>query len=413
MLKKKTVLIPLFLFLSFSLQAKQIEVGRGKPFVKIKEALVAAEKGDTLLIHNGLYKEGNIVIDKQLTIIGVDFPIVDGDRKSEVLTVRADSVIIQGLRIQHSSYASLDDPGGIKIKESKYVQIIDNILYDNFFGIYVEFSSNCLIKNNRIKAFRKQEQEIGNGIHGWKSDSLLIIGNTISGNRDGIYLEFVTNSVVWRNIAKDNLRYGLHFMFSHNDAYFSNYFKNNGAGVAVMFTRNVTMINNTFEENWGDAAYGLLLKEISDCYLSGNRFVKNTAAVFMDGSNRATIEYNEFKANGWGLKIQANCMDNQIKSNNFVANTFDVSTNGKLILNHFEGNYWDKYEGYDLDKDGIGDVPFLPLSLYSVIVEGNPPAMLLFRSFMVTLLDRSEKMLPSLTPENFKDPKPLMHSLKL
>lgn len=413
MLKKKTVLIPLFLFLSFSLQAKQIEVGRGKSFVKIKEALVVAEKGDTLLIHNGLYKEGNIVIDKQLTLIGVDFPIVDGDRKSEVLTIRADSVIIQGLRIQHSSYASLDDPGGIKIKESKYVQIIDNILYDNFFGIYVEFSSNCLIKNNRIKAFRKQEQEIGNGIHGWKSDSLLIIGNIISGNRDGIYLEFVTNSVVWRNIAKDNLRYGLHFMFSHNDAYFSNYFKNNGAGVAVMFTRNVTMINNTFEENWGDAAYGLLLKEISDCYLSGNRFVKNTAAVFMDGSNRATIEYNEFKANGWGLKIQANCMDNQIKSNNFIANTFDVSTNGKLILNHFEGNYWDKYEGYDLDKDGIGDVPFLPLSLYSVIVEGNPPAMLLFRSFMVTLLDRSEKMLPSLTPENFKDPKPLMHSLKL
>jgi uncharacterized repeat protein (TIGR02543 family) len=68
---------------------------------------------------------------------------------------------------------------------------------------------------------------------------------------------------------------------------------------------------------------------------------------------------------------------------------------------------------YDLNKDGIGDVPYRPLSLFSVIVESNPPAMLLFRSFMVSLLDKSEKILPSLTPENFIDNTPLIHALKL
>jgi len=165
--------------------------------------------------------------------------------------------------------------------------------------------------------------------------------------------------------------------------------------------------------NWGDASYGLLLKEISDCYLGGNTFERNTSAVFMDGTNRIKAERNKFTANGWGLKIQANCMDNVLLHNNFSGNTFDVSTNGNLTLNQFSENYWDKYEGYDLNRDNIGDVPYRPLSLFSVIVERYPAAMLLFRSIIIMLLDKSEKILPSLTPELFIDEKPLMHAMKL
>ena len=106
-------------------------------------------------------------------------------------------------------------------------------------------------------------------------------------------------------------------------------------------------------------------------------------------------------------------MDNVIRQNNFMQNTFDISTNGSLVLNTFDSNYWDKYEGYDLNKDNVGDVPYRPLSLFSVIVEQNPPAMLLYRSFIVTLLDRSEKIIPTLTPDNFIDQVPLMHIIPL
>jgi len=173
------------------------------------------------------------------------------------------------------------------------------------------------------------------------------------------------------------------------------------------------MYNNYFEENWGDSAYGLLLKEISDSYIIGNHFENNTTGIFMEGTSRIIAEKNSIKQNGWGMKIQASCMDNTIKKNNFIANTFDISTNGTLVLNTFDNNYWDKYEGYDLNKDKIGDLPYHPLSLFSVIVEKNPPAMLLFRSFMVTLLDKSEKIIPSLTPDNFIDNSPLMRPLLL
>jgi nitrous oxidase accessory protein len=392
---------------------KTLRVGKQAKYRTIKSALKACNDGDTVIVEKGLYKEGNIVIKKSITFLGENRPVLDGDRKFEVLSVKANNTTIKGFKIQHSSYATLDDPGGIKVYDSHNVKILDNILYDNFFGIYIQYCRQVLIKDNKIVAFGKEEQEIGNGIHCWQSDSLQIIHNDISGNRDGIYFEFVTHSVVWRNLSYNNIRYGLHFMFSHDDAYFTNLFRNNGSGVAVMFTKRVIMMNNSFDKNWGDANYGLLLKELTDCTMSGNRFTENTSAVFMDGCSRIIMKKNEFRANGWGLKMQANCTDNYMENNNFIGNTFDVSTNGNLTLNIFNENYWDKYEGYDLNKDKIGDVPYHPLSLYSVIVEVNPPAMLLYRSFMVTLLDKSEKLMPSLTPEDFVDKRPLMHSISL
>lgn len=401
------------LLISTLLKANVVEVGVKKPIKSIKKAIALAKVGDTVLVHKGLYKEGNIVINKKIVFLGIGYPILDGQKKYEVLSIKSDGVTVDGFKIIKSGYATLEDPCGIKVYNKNYVTIQNNILDNNFFGIYIQNGTNCIIKNNKIRAYGKEEQRIGNGIHCWKSDNLQIIANTVSGHRDGIYFEFVTNSVIWRNISFKNIRYGLHFMFSNDDAYISNVFTNNGAGVAVMFTRRVKMFNNYFEENWGDAAYGLLLKEISDSYISGNKFIKNTSGIYMEGTSRILIEKNIFEANGWGMKIQASCMDNEIKNNNFVGNTFDISTNGSLVLNTFNSNYWDKYEGYDLDKNGVGDVHYHPLSLFAVITENNPSAMLLFRSFMITLLDKSEKILPSITPDNFVDKTPLMHSLSL
>ena len=406
-------LFVLFLLLPAILSARTLEVGTNKTFKSLKLAIASANRGDTIVVFGGHFKEGNISIDKKLVIIGKNYPILDGQKKYEVVSIKADSVIFSGFKIIKSGLAVLNEPCGIKVYNRRGVVIENNILDDNFFGIYIQNGRNCIVKNNVIKAYSTEEQEIGNGIHCWKSEDLQIIGNKISGHRDGIYFEYVYNSIIWRNISTDNIRYGLHFMFSHNDSYITNLFRNNGAGVAVMFTKNVTMINNTFEQNWGDAAYGLLLKEISDSHIFGNHFIKNTSGIFMEGTNRIEVRRNIFESNGWAMKIQANCMDNTILENNFIANTFDMGTNGSLVLNTFNNNYWDKYEGYDLNKDGIGDVAYRPLSLFAVLVENNPSAMLLFRSFMITLLDKSEKILPSITPENFVDQTPQMHSYSL
>jgi len=398
---------------NLSLFAGIIKVGKQQAYQTITAAVAIAKNGDTVLVEKGIYFEKNLVISKSIVLRGIDHPVLDGESKFENISVKANDVTIDGFLLQHTGISSIVDFAAIKIYESHNITVINNIINDAFFGIYSQYGIRCLIKNNTLTAVAKNEQQSGNGIHCWKSDSMQIIANTISGHRDGIYFEFVTNSVIWRNNSFKNIRYGLHFMFSNDDAYITNTFENNGAGVAVMFSKGVKMFNNYFKENWGDAAYGILLKEINDSYIENNHFEKNTSAIYAEGANRIVIKKNIFKNNGWAFKIQASCMDISLEQNNFLGNTFDVGTNGSLVLNYFNNNYWDKYEGYDLNRDRIGDISYRPVSMYSMIIEKNPPAMILFHSLIVSLMDKSEKVIPSLTPENLKDEHPLMKALPL
>lgn len=410
---KSIVFILSFCVCSLLATSNTIRVGKGLAVTSVRQALALALAGDTIWVAPGVYKERGIAIDKPVTLKGDHYPVLDGEKKYEVMTIRASNVVVEGFKITRSGQSSLEDIAGIKISGSRRVIIRNNILDDNFFGIYSQQGTQCTIEHNQIAAYSKAELLSGNGIHCWKSDSMKIIANSITGQRDGIYFEFVTNSVVWRNESHGNIRYGLHFMFSNNDAYITNIFRGNGAGVAVMYSNKVKMFHNYFQENWGDAAYGLLLKEISDSEMQGNSFIRNTSGIYMEGTSRLRVERNVFEGNGWAMKIQASCMDNVVANNNFIGNTFDVGTNGSLVLNNFDRNYWDKYEGYDLNKDNVGDVAYHPVSLFAMIAEKNPTAMMLFRSFMASLLDRSEKVLPTLTPENLKDNYPVMKPMKL
>lgn len=399
----------ILMFFCYSVgSATVISVGAGKMYQSITVAIAAAKEGDTILVLPGTYREQNMVITKKIVLKGLNYPVLDGEHKYQIISIKADGVVVDGFKIMHSGISSMEDLSGIKVYESRDVVIRNNKLEDTFFGIFTENVVNCSIENNQLQSYSVEEQQSGNGIHCWKSDSMRIIGNTITGHRDGIYFEFVKNSIIWRNVSEKNIRYGLHFMFSNDDSYISNVFTNNGSGVSVMFSNRIKMFNNFFEENWGDASHGILLKEISDGYMQGNYFLKNTSGIFMEGANRIFMSYNSFENNGWALKIQASCMDVVLENNNFMGNTFDVGTNGSLVLNTFNNNYWDKYEGYDLNKDKVGDIPYRPVSMYSMIVEKYPSAMILFRSFITSLLDKTEKILPSLTPENLEDNLPLM-----
>ena len=409
----KQLLLILGWWLPLAAFAAPRTVGKGGQFPSIRLALESARDGDTILVQAGTYREQNLVIRKRVCLRGLNWPTLDGEKKYEIVRITVPGVTIEGFRVVHSGYSGIDDLAGIRVDNTRDITVRNNILDDNFFGIYLAYGTHCTIEGNHIRAYGKAELQSGNGIHCWKSDSLLVIANTIEGHRDGIYFEFVTHAVIWRNQSTRNVRYGLHFMFSNQDSYMCNYFGRNGAGVAVMFSHQVRMSHNFFEDNWGEAAYGLLLKEISDSQIDGNYFVRNTHGLYMEGTSRIRVEQNRFQANGWGMKVQASCMDNTITRNNFTGNSFDVGTNGTLVLNSFDHNYWDKYEGYDLNKDGTGDVPFHPVSLYSLIVEKNPPAMMLFRSMMTSLLDRSEKIIPSITPGALKDDYPAMKPFAL
>jgi nitrous oxidase accessory protein len=409
----KIIILNFLLFVTIAAQGETIFVGKSRTFQSIQKAVDFAKNGDTIIVDAGIYKERNILIQKSIVLKGMNFPVLDGESKYEIISIKTNNATIDGFKLQHTGRSDITDMGAIMIYDSHHISVLNNILDDTNFGIYIQNSKKCTIKNNSMTAYGKEEVQSGNGINCWRSDSLLIIGNKITGHRDGIYFEFVTNSLVWRNISRKNVRYGIHFMFSHHDTYIGNVFEENESGVAVMYTKFIHMYNNYFLNNWGGAAYGILLKDITDSDISGNVFMKNTTALNMEACSRINLYKNTFSNNGFAVKIQASCDNNDFTNNNFKGNTFDIGTNGTLVLNTFNGNYWDKYEGYDLNRDNIGDVPYHPVSMYSMIIESNPAALMLFRSLIVSLLDKTEKILPGITPENLKDEKPLMRPLPL
>lgn len=404
----KHILVAFFIGCFSIANATTLRVSKKGPLTSIKKAIALAHSGDTIIVEPGIYREGNIILEKSIVLIGKSFPVLDGENRVEILTIHAQGGMISGFTFRDTGIASIQDLAAIKILDSKDIIVRDNHFENTFFGIYAAGSNHIQIENNKLISDAEAEHQIGNGIHLWKCDYITVLNNRMQGFRDGIYFEFVTNSRIANNHSEGNLRYGLHFMFSHDNEYENNTFINNGAGVAVMYSKRVKMHGNSFELNWGSSAYGLLLKDISDSMVKNNRFYKNSAAVVMEGSSRISFEENEFSANGYAVKLQASCEDNVFTKNNFYSNTFDMATNGSLVLNTINGNYWDHYEGYDLDKNGVGDIPFRPVSLFATVMERIPTSVLLWRSFFVFTLDRTEKAMPAITPENLKDSSPLM-----
>ena len=374
----------------------------------IAEAVKRAKPGARIVIPRGVYREPTIIVDKPLTILGEPGAILEGANATHILRIEADDVTVRGLSFRNVRPSHVEDRAAIRVGEVRHCVIEDNRVDDAFFGIYLSGTNGCHIARNVLHASGASEDQSGNGIHLWTARDVDVTENRISGHRDGIYLEFAHDARVVRNVSERNIRYGLHFMYSDDCAYASNEFRGNQAGVAVMYTRRVVMTGNRFEDNWGPAAYGLLLKEIYDTRLEDNVFLRNTTALVADGATRLHARGNLFSDNGWAVKLLASTQSAELTGNSFVRNTFDVATNSRATGNTLAGNYWDQYEGYDLDRDGVGDVPHRPVRLFSLIVDNNEPTVMLLRSPLIALLDRAERVLPSLTPETLADVSPLM-----
>ncbi len=378
------------------------------PGKNLKQAIADANPHDTLMVQGGNYDIDLIEIDRPLVLIGVEYPVLDSQGGDEIIIVTSDSVTVFGFQLQNIGVSFTKDRSAIRLNRVSHVTVEKNIILNTFFGIYLQYSTDCILKNNTITGSATDEIRAGNAIHIWKGSRILVTGNTLTHHRDGIYFEFVDNSLISGNTSENNFRYGLHFMFSNNDGYEDNVFRHNGAGVAVMFSKKIEMTDNLFEENWGGASYGLLLKEISDGKLRGNTFHRNTIGIYAEGANRIEIRNCRFVANGQAMDIKGNCLDNDVIGNDFIANTFEVITNTKQNTNFFDGNYWSQYRGYDLNRDGIGDIPHRPVNLFALITQNIPAASMLLHSFLINSLDAAERIFPQLIPEHLVDDNPSM-----
>ncbi|MGB0805586.1 MAG: nitrous oxide reductase family maturation protein NosD [Salibacteraceae bacterium] len=388
--------------------SKTIEVCATCPTKTLKQAFSLTQNGDEVILKPGVYKEHDIEIFQGVTLKGEGNPIIDGEMAGTILTIHADSFSIEGITFKNVGQSYTKDFAAILVKRAKHFRINNNILENVFFGILVEKSKYGEIYNNTISGERMKESNSGNGVQLWHSSNMEIYGNEVYGMRDGLYFEFVDNANIYNNNSHHNIRYGLHFMFSNDDTYSNNRFSNNGAGVAVMFSKKIIMHHNVFELNWGAASYGLLLKEIYDAEIHDNIFEQNTTGINTEGSTRINYHRNVFLRNGWAVKVTGGCYENIFTENDFSHNAFDLSFDGHLNGSYFKNNFWSEYTGYDLDKNGIGDVPYRPVKLFSYVVNKTPETIVLLRSLFVDIINFSEKVSPVFTPDNLVDEEPMM-----
>lgn len=390
------------------LAAQALAVGPGEAYATLGAAVRAAAPGATILVRAGTYREPTVEVRTTgLTIAGEGWPVFDGEGARELIVIRADDVTVRGLAFTNTGVSHMEDRAALRVVEAARCTVDGNRFTAALFAIYLQRAAGCLVRGNEVTGAGLEETSNGNGVHLWHSPRTRVVGNRVRGQRDGIYFEFSRGSVAEDNVSEGNRRYGLHFMFSDSCTYDRNTFRANGAGVAVMYSKGVVMRGNAFLDARGSAAYALLLKDITDGEISGNTFAGSSTGLYLESASRLAITDNEFANNGWAVRLMANAEDSRFTGNVFRANAFDVATNSRMLRSTFEGNWWDAYRGYDLDRDGHGDVPFRPVRLFALVVERHPEALVLLRSPVTAMLDAAERVLPVLTPE-LADPRPLM-----
>ncbi len=388
------------------------------PFSSISQAIESAKSGDTIEVNTGIYNE-HIVIDKTLSLIGVNEPNIDGGGKGTVVLIKAAGVTFEGFHISGSGESLSVEDAGIVLDSAQNSRIEENRLDDVLFGIYLKNSSGTMIRNNIIVGKDLPIPVRGDGIRLWYSSDTKILDNTIIGARDLVM--WWSGDTLIKGNKVENGRYGLHYMYSDNNVFEDNLFIGNYVGGFLMYSNNIEFRNNVFARNQGPATgYGIGFKDLDDIVAKENMFIDNRVGIYMDNSPHSVdswniLENNVIAFNDIGVSFMPSIERNRFVSNSFVDNTeqVEVRGGGTLAGNNWylegRGNYWSDYVGYDDDNDGIGEIPYKSESLFESMIDAYPNLRVFIFSPAAQAIELASDAFPVIKPEpKVTDNYPLM-----
>lgn len=338
--------------------------------------------GETLELEPIVY-EGNVVINKPMTIIGHENTVIQGDRTANVVEIDSDDVVLDTLEVKGSgmSRSSREEYSGIRVMGNN--TILKNItVKESFHGVLLNRIDNTSLINLSIIGKQTDNlSEQGNGIHILRSNNNIIKDSYIEGFRDGVYIEYSDNNEINHN-TMTKTRYGMHYMYSDYNTFENNHFVHNVGGAAIMHSDYITLENNQFSFNQGTRSFGLLIQTSREVHALHNEFHLNQRGLLIEHATGNHIEGNEFFKNKIGVEVWASAISNVFSKNIFSENTNQVLTVGKNANNQWSdmygnGNYWDE-PMLDLDNNGIGDIPFEYTSSLGDLIEKSDELAYLF-----------------------------------
>ena len=390
--------------LSTGATAAELTVSPGQ---SIAQAVARAAPGDVIRIERGRYEE-NLLIEKPLTLKGIDRPTISGGLKGDTIRITAEDVVIDGLIVSDSGDSLLDQNAGVYIYPGAHRAVVRNCdLTYNLFGFWIEKANDVRIENNLITGKRDyRSPQRGNGIQLYNTTGARIIGNRIGFVRDAIYVD-VSHRAIFRGNRLHHSRYGTHYMNSYYNLWEDNDSWRNRGGLALMEVRDQVVRNN---RAWGNSDHGIMLRTIQDAVVENNVVAGNARGFFIYDAEYNILRGNLVVDNVVGVHLWAGSINNTVEGNDFISNREQVRYvaardsvwGGKL------GNHWSNYLGWDRDGDGVGDVRYEANDVVDRLSWQHPMMKLLLASPAVQTLRMVGQQFPLLRAPSIVDPHPRM-----
>ena len=386
----------------------------------LQDAIDKAPSGSILKLPKGIYR-GSVVIKKPLTIIGKEEGVViDGEGKGTVIKVESSFVTLKNLKIINSGEMTHTLDAGILVTNAKQCEISDCQIDNCLFGIDMQMVSNSIIENNRITSKDFDLGLRGDGLRLWYSHNNVVKKNRLIKSRD---------MVVWYshgNLIEENYgehcRYSLHFMYAGKNIVKDNVYKHNSVGIYFMYSKDSEAYGNLIENSMGTTGVGIGLKDSSNFTIKDNTIIYCARGMFFDRSpfepgTHDYIENNRFLYNSIGIKFHSLSIANIFRHNIIKGNMENVvndSYNSKVLQNVWDENYWDDYEGFDKNGDGIGDNPYIDYQYADKVWLLNPNIRFFYGSPVISILNFIAKLAPISEPiKLLEDKHPIMKESKI
>lgn len=383
----------------------------------LADRIAAARPGDTVIVPAGIAHE-HLLIDKPLRLEGAPGAIVDGDGTGTVVSITASDVTLRGLTIRNSGDSYMREDSGVRIDHASGVRLENVKVLDTLFGVFVAKGDRCVITESTIVGKDLPHVRRGDAIRLWYSGGCTLTDNTVERSRD-VIIWYSKDTRVERNVIR-NSRYGLHYMYSNDNVFRDNVFEDNQVGAAIMYSRGVSLIDNSFSFSNGPAAYGLLVKDADDIEVKDNRFVSNSTALFFDNAPQAKdgwvrVTGNLIARNDVGVGMLPLVRRVAFGGNAFVGNRVPVRVSGEGTADGNDwspggrGNYWSDAVVYDGNGDGLSDIPYRAEKSYEALSERHPNLAFFDGSPGAQAIDDAARLFPIFAPRpRLTDAHPLM-----
>jgi len=368
----------------------------------LQDLVDAAPEGGVLALAPGRYS-GPVLVTKKLLIDGGGKAVIDGGGKGTVFTLEASGATLRGLVFTGSGDSHSSDDTCLNVRGHQN-RIEDNRFEDCLFGVDLKQSNENVVRRNHLRSLPLPLGLRGDAIRLWYSMKNLVEENEVVDARD-VVVWYSNGNVIRKNVGRRG-RYSLHFMYAQHNVVEDNQFYDSSVGIYVMYTDGVEIRRNLISHSLGATGMGIGFKEASDSVLEGNHVVYCAIGISSDLSpyepdSTITIKDNRIAYNGVGISFIGDKEGTLVEGNVFEGNIDPVtkSGGGGATNNVFRANYWDDYQGFDRDRDAVGDTPY-ELYAYSDRLWMEEPTARFFKNApLMEAIDFLERLAPFSSPE--------------